>query len=182
MTPAAKLTRRIATEEAFSVPEVAAALRDVARAPGNSLDLILVSRIYDAKVDDVQARLLPRLLDLEKERLKDMDANGVDMHLLSLTAPGVQMFDADTATELAELANDKLAAVIQRHPTRFAGLATFAPQSPKRAAKEMERAMKKLKLNITVINCPSSFVGSADADSSSTSTTRSRNWRNRILN
>ena len=152
MTPAAKLTRRIATEEAFSVPEVAAALRDVARAPGNSLDLILVSRIYDAKVDDVQARLLPRLLDLEKERLKDMDANGVDMHLLSLTAPGVQMFDADTATELAELANDKLAAVIKRHPTRFAGLATFAPQSPKRAVKEMERAMKKLKLNGFILN------------------------------
>ena len=42
MTPAAKPIRRIATEEAFSIPEVAAALRDVARAPGNSLDLILV--------------------------------------------------------------------------------------------------------------------------------------------
>ncbi len=152
MKPAAKPIRRIATEEAFSIPEVAAGLRDVARAPGNSLDLILVQRIYDAKVDDVQARLLPRLLDLEKERLKDMDANGVDMHLLSLTAPGVQMFDADTATDLAELANDKLAAVIKKHPTRFAGLATFAPQSPKRAAKEMERAMKKLKLNGFILN------------------------------
>ena len=102
MTPASKPIRRIATEEAFSIPEVAAGLRDVARAPGNSLDLILVERIYDAKVDDVQARLLPRLLDLEEERLKDMDANGVDMQLLSLTAPGVQMFDADTATELAD--------------------------------------------------------------------------------
>lgn len=152
MTPATQPIRRIATEEAFSVPEVAAALRDVARAPGNSLDLILVSRIYDAKVDDVQARLLPRLLDLEKERLKDMDANGVDMQLLSLTAPGVQMFDADTATELAEVANDRLAEVIKRHPTRFAGLATFAPQSPKRAVKEMERAMKKLKLNGFILN------------------------------
>jgi 5-carboxyvanillate decarboxylase len=152
MTASSKPIRRIATEEAFSVPEVAAALREAARAPGNSLDLILVQRIYDAKVDDVQARLLPRLLDLDKERLKDMDANGVDMHLLSLTAPGVQMFDADTATELAELANDKLAAVIKKHPTRFAGLATFAPQSPQRAAKEMERAMKKLKLNGFILN------------------------------
>ena len=128
-------------------------LKEVARAPGNSLDLVLVKRIYDnANSEDVQARLLPRLLDLEKERLKDMDANGVDVQLLSLTAPGVQMFDADTATELAELANDKLAAVIKRHPTRFAGLATFAPQSPKRAAKEMERAMKKLKLNGFILN------------------------------
>ncbi len=152
MTPAAKPIRRIATEEAFSIPEVAAGLRDVARSPSISQDLILVQRIYDAKTDDVQARLLPRLLDLEKERLPDMDKNGVDMHVLSLTAPGVQMFDADTATELAALANDKLAAVIKRHPKRFAGIASFAPQSPKRAAKEMERAINKLKLNGFVVN------------------------------
>jgi 5-carboxyvanillate decarboxylase len=152
MSPNTKPIRRIATEEAFSIPEVAAGLRDVARSPTVSQDLILVHRIYDAKVDDVQARLLPRLLDLEKERLRDMDENGVDMQLLSLTAPGVQMFDADTATELAALANDKLAAVVKKDPKRFAGLATFAPQSPKRAAKEMERAIEKLKLNGFIVN------------------------------
>lgn len=152
MTAEKKTIRRIATEEAFSIPEVAAGLRDVSRSPSVSQDLILVQRIYDAKVDDVQARLLPRLLDLEKERLHDMDENGVAMHLLSLTAPGVQMFDADTATELAALANDKLAAVCKKHPKRFAGIASFAPQSPQRAAKEMERAIKKLKLNGFVVN------------------------------
>src|SRR5271154_4830292 len=152
MAATAKPIRRIATEEAFSIPEIAAGLRDVARSPTISQDLILVQRIYDAKSDDVQARLLPRLLDLEKERLQDMDKNGVDMHLLSLTAPGVQMFDADTATELAALANDRLAAVVQRHPSRFAGLASFAPQSPKRAAKEMERAIQTLKLHGFVVN------------------------------
>ena len=152
MAASSKHIRRIATEEAFSIPEVAAGLRDVARSPTISQDLILVQRIYDAKTDDVQARLLPRLLDLEKERLQDMDKNDVDMHLLSLTAPGVQMFDADTATQLAALANDKLAAVIKRHPKRFAGLASFAPQSPARAAKEMERAINKLKLNGFVVN------------------------------
>jgi 2,3-dihydroxybenzoate decarboxylase/5-carboxyvanillate decarboxylase len=81
-----------------------------------------------------------------------MDEFGVDMHLLSLTEPGVQMFDADTATELATLANDRLAETIARHPTRFAGLASFAPQSPKRAAKEMERAIGQLKLNGFVVN------------------------------
>jgi 5-carboxyvanillate decarboxylase len=81
-----------------------------------------------------------------------MDETGVDMHLLSLTAPGVQMFDADTATDLASLANDRLAEVIARHPTRFAGLASFAPHSPIRAAKEMERAIRELKLNGFVVN------------------------------
>jgi len=37
-------------------------------------------------------------------------------------------------------------------PARFAGIASFAPQSPKRAAKEMERAINKLKLNGFVVN------------------------------
>jgi 5-carboxyvanillate decarboxylase len=147
-----KKWRRIATEEAFSIPEVAKALRDVARSPSNSQDMILVTRIYDAPNDKVTGDLLPRLLDLEEMRLRDMDGNDVAVHVLSLTAPGVQMFDADTATDLASLANDRLAEVISRHPTRFAGLASFAPQSPKRAAKEMERAIKKLKLNGFVVN------------------------------
>jgi 5-carboxyvanillate decarboxylase len=151
---AKKNMRRIATEEAFSIPEVAAALKGVARSPSHSLDMTLVRRIYDAAADDktVMASLLPRLIDLEDGRLRDMDENGVAMHLLSLTAPGVQMFDADTATELAALANDRMAEVIKRHPTRFAGLATFAPQSPKRAAKEMERAINKLKLHGFILN------------------------------
>jgi 5-carboxyvanillate decarboxylase len=151
---AQKKMRRIATEEAFSIPEVAAALKDVARSPSQSLDMTLVKRIYDAPKSDqsLMGSFLPRLIDLEKGRLRDMDENGVTMHLLSLTAPGVQMFDADTATELAALANDRLAEVTKRHPKRFAGLATFAPQSPKRAAQEMDRAINKLKLNGFILN------------------------------
>lgn len=141
--------RRIATEEAFSIPEVAEQLGEVARAPGISADLILVNAIYNTQ-DGMG--FLPPLLDLEDERIRIMDENGVDMHLLSLTAPGVQMFDADTACELATLANDRMAEVIARHPTRFSGLATFAPQAPKRAAKEMERAVNELKLNGFILN------------------------------
>ena len=141
--------RRIATEEAFSIPEVAAQLGEVARTPGTSADLILVNAIYNTR--DGMGFLEP-LLDLEQERLRIMDENGVDMHLLSLTAPGVQMFDADTACELATLANDRLADVIGRHPERFAGLATFAPQAPKRAAIEMERAVNVLKMNGFILN------------------------------
>ena len=81
-----------------------------------------------------------------------MDEAGVDMHLLSLTSPGVQMFDKDTATSLATLANDRLAEVVKKHPTRFAGLASFAPQDPARAAKEIDRAMNQLKLNGLIVN------------------------------
>jgi 2,3-dihydroxybenzoate decarboxylase/5-carboxyvanillate decarboxylase len=148
--------RKIAVEEAFSIPEVAAELQKVARSPGESLDLALVRGIYDSAPtsNDGYARMgfLDGLLDVEDRRLKDMDQHGVDMQLLSLTSPGVQMFDADTACELVTLANDRLAAIVARHPQRFAGLASFAPQAPKRAAKEMERAIRTLKLNGFMVN------------------------------
>ena len=147
--------RKIATEEAYSIPEVAHALRDVVRGPSQSLDKLLVKGIYDSDPSDpgyAAMNFLTDLLDIEDRRLNEMDALGVDMHLLSLTAPGVQMFDADTATDLASLVNDRLAEVCRRHPTRFAGLATFAPQSPRRAAKEMERAITTLKLNGFILN------------------------------
>lgn len=147
--------RKIATEEAFSIPEVAQALKQVVRGPSSSLDKLLVKAIYDSAGSASgygSMNFLEGLIDIEDRRLKEMDEFGVDMHLLSLTAPGVQMFDADTATELAALANDRLAAVCRRHPKRFAGLACFAPHAPKRAAKEMERAIRTLKLNGFILN------------------------------
>jgi predicted TIM-barrel fold metal-dependent hydrolase len=81
-----------------------------------------------------------------------MDANGVDMHILSIAMPGPQMFEAAEATALARVANDRLRAAIDAHPTRFAGLACFAPQDPAAAAKEMERAITALRLNGFIIN------------------------------
>jgi 2,3-dihydroxybenzoate decarboxylase/5-carboxyvanillate decarboxylase len=145
--------RRIATEEAFSIPEVASALGELCNGPvgTHNIDMMLVRNIYGGG-GNYQSRFLAPLLDLTGERLRDMDANGVDMQVLSLTAPGVQLFDADTATELATVANDRLAEVIAQHPGRFAGLASFAPQSPRRAVREMERAIQKLKLNGFVVN------------------------------
>jgi 2,3-dihydroxybenzoate decarboxylase/5-carboxyvanillate decarboxylase len=144
--------RKIAVEEACSFPEIAKELQKVARGPGDSADLPLVRGIYDSQAGYGDMKFLDGLLDIEDRRLREMDEYGVDMHLLSLTAPGVQMFDADTAVELVRAANDQLAAVIARHPKRFAGLASFAPQAPKQAVKEMERCVQKLKLNGFMIN------------------------------
>lgn len=144
----AEKMRRIATEEAFSIPEVAAELQRVVRGPSSSLDKLLVKGIYDHTGGDPgygRMNFLDGLLDVEDRRLSEMDRYGVDMQLLSLTAPGIQLFDADTATDLAALANDRLAEICRGHPTRFAGLAAFAPHSPKRAAEEMERAIRTLK-------------------------------------
>ena len=157
--------RKIATEEAFIIPEIAAAVRDVVRQGGPNLDLKLLRLIYDAPSgtavapaaaggsrDGLARTFLPRLLDIGEGRLADMDANGVDMHLLSLTVPGVQMFAPGNAVAFARLSNDRLSEAVRRHPTRFAGLASFAPQDPAAAAKEMERAINSLKFNGFLVN------------------------------
>jgi 2,3-dihydroxybenzoate decarboxylase/5-carboxyvanillate decarboxylase len=65
--------RRIATEEAWSIPEVAAALREVVRGPTSSLDKLLVAAIYDAKADTSgygTMNFLDGLLDVEGQRLR----------------------------------------------------------------------------------------------------------------
>ncbi len=90
--------------------------------------------------------LLGKLLDTGEQRLRDMDAAGIDLQVLSLTSPGVEQFDPARGTALARQCNDELAAIIQRHPGRFAGLATLAPNDPQAAAGELERAVKELGL------------------------------------
>lgn len=167
--------RKIATEEAFTIPEIAEAIRSVVRQGGPNLDLLLLKQLYEvpnvlpAQADSNQVAnrdraakdMLPKLLDFEKARLDTMDTHGVDMHILSLVMPGVQLFERMQAMELAQLANDRLSEVIQRHPDRFAGLASFAPQDPNAAAKEMERAITVLKLNGFIVN---SHTGNAYLD------------------
>jgi 5-carboxyvanillate decarboxylase len=167
MVPAQRL-RKIATEEAFNIPEIAEAITTVVRKGGTNLDLLLLKQIYDAprtatpvstsqgtsvnNRDRVALSLLPKLLDLNEIRRADMDTNSVDIQVLSLAMPGVQIFERTTAMELARLSNDRLTEAIRRHPKRFAGLASFAPQDPGAAAKEMERAINELKLNGFIVN------------------------------
>jgi predicted TIM-barrel fold metal-dependent hydrolase len=140
--------RRIATEEAFAIPEQFDGYRALGRSTWSSPDVVFWSRT----LGNPDTRLVDALLDLDDMRIADMDAHGVDVQLLLLTSPGVQIFDADTATEMAELANDRLAEAIARHPDRLAGLGAFAPQDPRRAAREMERAIGELGLNGFVVN------------------------------
>jgi len=87
--------------------------------------------------------IFDRLLDLGEGRLRDMDAAGVDVQVLSL-APGVELFDPALGTELARKMNDALAAAIQKHPDRLMGFASLAPKLPEAAADELERAVKEL--------------------------------------
>jgi 5-carboxyvanillate decarboxylase len=140
--------RRIATEEAFSTPEQMDAMREILAKQTQYHPDLFLWKIQTNPNGPVNKPLL----DLEGERIKIMDRDGVDMHLLSLTSTGVQMMDAAKATDVAISSNDRLADVIRKHPTRFAGLATVPPQDIPAAIKETERAINQLKLNGIMIN------------------------------
>ena len=93
----------------------------------------------------VQMRqLLDQLCDLGERRIADMDAAGIDVQVLSLTAPGVQQLDAAEAVKLAHDSNDILADAVRRHPTRFGGFASLPTISPEAAAEELDRTVRKL--------------------------------------
>ncbi len=81
------------------------------------------------------------------ERLKDMDAQGVDVHVLSIHTPFFgHHLDAAQGTQLAREVNDEIAGMVREHPQRFAGLATLPVQDPKSAIAELERAVTTLGL------------------------------------
>lgn len=143
---------RIAAEEAFAPPELLARYEHLL-AQGGDLDPGFVSLWghYLGKSGQATA-LVARIQDLGEARLRDMDDSGIAKQILSLTAPGVQIFDASTATPLAASLNNQLAEAVRRHPGRFAGLAALAPQDPPAAARELERAVHSLGLNGAVIN------------------------------
>jgi hypothetical protein len=88
--------------------------------------------------------LLNRLLDLGEGRIEAMNEAGIDVAVLSLTAPGTDHFDPDVGTALSRTVNDKLAAAIAECPDRLLGFAALAPKDPHAAAAELERCVKEL--------------------------------------
>jgi 2,3-dihydroxybenzoate decarboxylase len=143
---------RIAAEEAFAPPEILDAYRKlIAREPGLDPGFTSLMGFYlGASPRAVQ--VMSRMTDLGELRLRDMDESGIARQILSLTSPGVQIFDASTGTALAQLSNDYLAGAIEKRPDRFQGLAAVAPQDPAAAVKELERGVRKLGLKGAIVN------------------------------
>jgi aminocarboxymuconate-semialdehyde decarboxylase len=84
----------------------------------------------------------PKVRFTPEDRLADMDAQGVDVQVLSIHTPffGYHL-DAAQGAALAREVNDEIAAMTRRWPTRFAGLATLPMQDTKAAIAELERAV-----------------------------------------
>ena len=133
------MRRCIAIEEAFVTREIADAWKLVLASPSVEPGF---AKMGESILSDTPGnyRLHSRLMDLGADRIAHMDSVGIDMQALSLTSPGVQVFEPDLGTRLAAESNDILAEAVRAHPTRFAGLAAVAPQDPAAAAKEVGRA------------------------------------------
>jgi 2,3-dihydroxybenzoate decarboxylase len=130
--------RRIAVEEAFLTEDIAREWSKVLAGASVEPGFRMMGDTMLGQSPGAR-RVHEQLIDVGAGRIALMDATGIDMQILSMTAPGVQVFDPATATRLARESNDVLVEAIKGHPTRLAGLAAVAPQNPKDAAAELAR-------------------------------------------
>jgi 2,3-dihydroxybenzoate decarboxylase len=127
------MTGKIAFEEHFNLPQF-----EVPRFYGDAQAMADVDR---------------RLVDVNEQRLADMDANEIDYAILSLTAPGTQgLTDPSDAVNKAKRANDMLADIVSTHRPRYGGFAALPMQDPAAAADELERCTKELGFHGAMVN------------------------------
>ncbi|MGC4028327.1 MAG: amidohydrolase family protein [Steroidobacteraceae bacterium] len=145
--------KRIATEEAFCPSEMLDIYRKIL-ASGTLHDPGFREMFsFYLNSDSLRAQQIrDYLVDLGQMRLAHMDERGIDMQVIALTSPGVQVMEDAEAVSFAAFANDVLADACRRHSSRFAGLAAVAPQVPGEAAKELERSVRTLGLKGAVIH------------------------------
>jgi predicted TIM-barrel fold metal-dependent hydrolase len=80
-------------------------------------------------------------LELEN-RLRAMDAQGVDIEVLSIN-PFWYGKDRELASRIVRIQNEKMAELCAAHPDRFAGFASLTLQAPDLAVRELEAAIKQ---------------------------------------
>lgn len=142
----------IAFEEAFLDPSHPEVLE--------SLQHLLTPSKQDEKSSPTESRFKALLEDIHGTRLKEMDAEGVDFMVLSLTSPGVQgEGDVAKAEEMAFNSNNYLATQVRMNPTRFGGLAALSMHNPSQAAHELTRAVKQLGMYGGLVNDYQSIQG-----------------------
>ena len=118
----------IAIEEHWNLPELTSAVRALPDDRGDE------SIVLDELGDNLE-----RLDDIGEARIAAMDAQGIDVQILSLAPPGTQPLDPADARPLAMRANDIAAEAVRRHPARFRAFATLPMANARRATAELER-------------------------------------------
>lgn len=119
----------IAIEEHWNLPDLTTAVKAL---PGDRGD---PSVLFDEMGDNLE-----RLDDVGDARIAVMDAQGVDLQILSLAPPGTQPLAPADARALSRRANDLAAAAVGRNPARLRAFATLPMADPRAAVAELERA------------------------------------------
>jgi len=102
---------------------------------------------------DYWKELSSRLLDIHDNRLHQMDANGLEMMILSLNAPAIQAIPSpQKANEMAIRANDFLAEQVVKRKDRFQAFAALPMQDPELASRELERCITQLGFKGALVN------------------------------
>lgn len=86
------------------------------------------------------------MFDLD-QRLRDMDAKGIDMRVLSLSTPNVYEWRGARQIEMARHVNDVTAAIVRRHSDRFAGLGSLPLSDIDASLAELDRIAGELGLH-----------------------------------
>jgi predicted TIM-barrel fold metal-dependent hydrolase len=92
-----------------------------------------------------QFRLNPEIYD-PRHTIREMDAAGIDVSVISVNIPGPEMLDTELGIEGARVCNDYLAEVCAQYRGRFAGLASLPLQDVNASISEFKRALNDLDL------------------------------------
>ena len=94
---------------------------------------------YITTATRTQGPLPNKIMDL-KERIADMDKQGIAVQAISLTGPMAHWGDEDTSSRLASAWNDAASAAHREYPARLVSLMTLPMFFPGRAINELNRA------------------------------------------
>jgi aminocarboxymuconate-semialdehyde decarboxylase len=103
--------------------------------------------------DGVPEPLLKRMTEVPL-RLKEMDATGVDIQVIS---PSIMQqctygVEPEEALKMDRLGNDRVAEAVAQHPDRLVGLGSLPLHDVARSAAELERCVRDLKLRGVIIS------------------------------
>ena len=127
---------KIALEEHFSIGELLPTSAEL--------------EFFDPQLLGVIEPLLP---ELAEKRLAHMDKAGIEIAVLSQTAPGIQAIaDSSEASAMASHANDALHAAIKQQPRRFRGFAALNLQDIDTACAELKRCVSEMGFVGALIN------------------------------
>ena len=102
-----------------------------------------LTKLFTGRDAFAPPHVVKALEDVGEARLKDMDACGIDVQVLSHTAPSLQKI-SEGAVELAQRVNDRLAKIVATQPKRYAAFAVLPTSDPAAAADELARCVEKL--------------------------------------